>query len=187
MLKRMQMVLVVGLLWAGLDAAAALQGSDIERFIQTYQQLEQVVDFDEDDDDLDDDENLDLFDLEAVQSRLAKLLAQYPESTAIIRANGYRSTAQFTEQWAVILRAYISHGLSQALGEIDQSLARLSDEDRATAMHMGAIQQAQRLRKQLASVPAAELEAVKPHLPMLDQLFQDDDDWDDDWDDEWDD
>ncbi|QVL50718.1 MAG: hypothetical protein KFB96_10090 [Thiocapsa sp.] len=186
MMKQISVFLVVLVFSFGQVLAASFSGADVDRFILTYQQLITIIDFDEEDED-DFDENgeeIDIFNLQILESELMAMLAEHPEAPSMIRAGGYRSERAFASQAAVILRAFYAHSFGQGLDQLERSLQEMSEEDRAMTTRLPIMQQIDNLRSQLADVPPADLQTIHPYLDQLQALLVSDDDaWDDDSDD----
>lgn len=182
MLKRFIALLTAVVFLSVHSFAIALDGRDVERFMQTYEQLalKGLIDVDDDDDDEDEEpvdqirERGELFDLDAIKKELSGHLSKHPEATAVIRANGYPTVARFIDDHAVISRAFVAHLLLEGLEEIERYHgARWSERER---------QELQATREEIHRIPAAELNAVRPYMTALSKLLSDDDD--DDWDDD---
>lgn len=188
MMRQISVFLVVLVFSFGQVLAASFSGADVDRFILTYQQLITIIDFDEEDEDEDDfDENgeeIDIFNLQFLESELMAMLAEHPEASGMIRDGGYRSERAFASQAAVILRAFYAHSSGQGLDQFERSLQEMSEEDRAMTTRLPMMQQIDNLRSQLADVPPADLQTIHPYLDQLQTLLVSDDDaWDDDSDD----
>ncbi|MBK1671906.1 hypothetical protein CKO35_01065 [Ectothiorhodospira shaposhnikovii] len=171
MLKRIAVIVSVLFLLAGQALAMNITSSDMERFINTFEQLKPHVEDHEFDDDDDDDDDLNFLEIDTLKDQFMEALADNREAERIIRDNGYGSVAAFAEKSAYILRAYIAHTGMTGLDEFQTALQDMPAEEREMLMAMPFFQTIQDTRARFAAVPAAQVRAILPYMDQLNALF----------------